>query len=175
MNSAGRSPYKVSLVDCVLRFATTPERRAILTGYLAYRQALHEAGLVSGFQWLDGSFCEDVETIESRAPNDLDVVTFYHLPATTTQAQLMARYPKTFDRKGAKVRWKVDVYTVSLGGPPERLVERGAYWYGTWSHRRDELWKGFLQVSLDPKDDPTALTTLVNLASTATAGRPSTP
>lgn len=175
MSSAGRSPYEVSLVDCVLRFGTTQERRAILAGYLAYRAALHEAGLVRGFQWLNGSFCEDVETIEGRAPNDLDVVSFYHLPPSTTQAQLAALHPDTFDKNGVKARWKVDGYTVSLGGPPERLIERGAYWYGAWSHRRDDLWKGFLQVNLEPNDDPTALITLANLAITAAPSRVPTP
>src|SRR5437868_13267322 len=74
-----RSPYVVRLSKVVLSFGTNPERRAILEGLIEYRAALHAAGLVRGFQWLDGSFLEQVELLESRPPNDIDVVTFYRL------------------------------------------------------------------------------------------------
>ncbi|WP_426763559.1 DUF6932 family protein [Hafnia paralvei] len=33
-------------------------------------------GLAEGFQWVDGSFTENVELIERRTPNDVDVVIF---------------------------------------------------------------------------------------------------
>ena len=78
-----RSPYVVSLTDYVLRFGDTAERRTILEGFLRYRAALHAAGLVQGFQWLDGSFLEHIELTEGRAPNDIDVVTFYRLPSVS--------------------------------------------------------------------------------------------
>jgi hypothetical protein len=74
-----RSPYRVTLTDLVLRFNTSSERREILTGLLSFRKALHGLGLNSGFQWLDGSFLEDIVTTDSRPPRDIDVVTFYHL------------------------------------------------------------------------------------------------
>ena len=51
--SPERSPYVVSLADYVLRFGTSPERRAVIAGFLNYRAALHGAGLIHGFQWLD--------------------------------------------------------------------------------------------------------------------------
>jgi hypothetical protein len=59
--SANRAPYAVSLSDFVLRFSTSQERIGILTGFLNYRAALHAAGLTSGFQWVNGSFMEQVE------------------------------------------------------------------------------------------------------------------
>ena len=62
-HSTDRSPYEVSVIDLVERFATSPERIEILEGYLNYRKALHDLGLLEGFQWLDGSFCENVELI----------------------------------------------------------------------------------------------------------------
>jgi hypothetical protein len=31
-----------------------------------------------------------------------------------------------------------------------------SYWYSMWSHRRDGLWKGFVQVDLDSAQDPAA-------------------
>src|SRR5690606_3212200 len=76
-----RSPYQVSLVDLVLRFGTSPKRREILDGLLRFREQLHNLGLVTGFQWLDGSFLEEVELLEQRPPHDIDVVTFVEPPA----------------------------------------------------------------------------------------------
>lgn len=78
--SAERSPYPVALLDVILRFATSPERCKVLKGFLDYRAALHGMGLVNGFQWLDGSFTEQVETLERRSPRDIDVVTFVYTP-----------------------------------------------------------------------------------------------
>ncbi len=50
MTSANRSPYRVSLIDLVLRFGTTPCRRTLLSGFLTFRAGLHKAGLKEGFQ-----------------------------------------------------------------------------------------------------------------------------
>ena len=72
-----RSPYPVSLKDLVLRFGTSPERKAILTGFLEYRAILHQFGVQHGFQWLDGSFMEEIEILEGRPPMDLDVVPLF--------------------------------------------------------------------------------------------------
>ncbi|WP_225922790.1 DUF6932 family protein [Pseudomonas hamedanensis] len=71
-----RAPYHVSLEQVVDRFATSPDRCDIFAGYLAHRAELHRMGMDSGFQWLDGSFTEDIEMLENRAPRDIDVVTF---------------------------------------------------------------------------------------------------
>lgn len=78
--SSERSPYSVSLLDVVMRFGTTTERRRVLRGFLDYRATLHGLGLHDGFQWLDGSFTEQVELLERRAPRDIDVVTFMNVP-----------------------------------------------------------------------------------------------
>lgn len=90
--SVERSPYRVMLTDVVVHFATSSERRQILRGWLGYRAALHGMGLTDGFQWLDGSFLEQVETPESRPPQDMDVVTFLNPPASfaPTQPQIAA-------------------------------------------------------------------------------------
>jgi len=93
LTSAGRSPYTVSLTDLVLHYGTSTERCAIIAGFLRYRAALHAAGLVAGFQWVNGSFVENVEEQEGRPPNDIDVVTFYHLPVGSSQASLVAAHP----------------------------------------------------------------------------------
>lgn len=58
--SLDRSPYIASLTTVVDRFALSPERLKILNGLLNYRSALHALGLTNGFQWLDGSFMENI-------------------------------------------------------------------------------------------------------------------
>ncbi|HWO23982.1 MAG TPA: hypothetical protein VNO30_34805 [Kofleriaceae bacterium] len=168
--SPERSPYAVSLTDYVLRFGDTPERRAILDGYLRYRAVLHAAGLVQGFQWLNGSFLEHIETIEGRPPNDIDVVTFYHLPRGASQRQLAGKVPALTDHALVKSTFHVDAYLVHLGMKPERLAGQSAYWYSVWSHRRSQLWKGFVQVELKPDEDTAAAATLTHLVSLAKRG-----
>lgn len=161
--SPERSPYLVSLTDYILRFGDTPERRAILDGLLRYRAALQELGLVSGFQWLDGSFLEHVERMEGRAPNDVDVVTFFRLPQGRSQRDLLSAQPQLFDHNDVKTSYRVDAYLADLGMNPERLARQSAYWYSVWSHRRNQLWKGFVQVDLAPTEDGVAAATLVSL------------
>lgn len=159
--SAERSPYLVSLSEFVLRYATSAKRQQILVGYLRYRGRLHSAGLTTGFQWIDGSFLENIEVTETRDPNDLDVVTFFSLPVGLTQQQVQARAPDAFpvtraERATFKTAFLVDPYFVSLGSRASILVQQSAYWYSMWSHRRDATWKGFLQIDLDPAEDPLA-------------------
>ncbi|HET6878920.1 MAG TPA: hypothetical protein VFI31_02120 [Pirellulales bacterium] len=159
--SPERSPYLVSLSELVLRFNTSPQRHAILDGLLRYRGGLHAVGLTQGFQWLDGSFLEHVEMLEDRAPNDLDLVTFFHLPAGTTQLEIQARNPDLFprtkdERLAFKIVYNIDAYLVDLATPSERLIERGTYWYSMWSHRRDARWKGYLAIDLASDEDGTA-------------------
>ena len=159
--SAERSPYAVSLPEFVLRFASSAKRQQILSGYLRYRGCLHAVGLTAGFQWLDGSFLENIETTETRDPNDLDVVTFYSLPVGVTQQQLQTQAPDLFpmtagERTLIKSSFLVDPFLISLGSRAPLLVWQCTYWYSMWSHRRDSTWKGYLQIDLDPAEDALA-------------------
>lgn len=159
--SFDRSPYQISLTDLILRYATSPERSAILDGFLRFRAALHAVGLVQGFQWVDGSFLEHIEIIEERSPRDVDVVTFYHLSSGQTQQSLLTANLKLFDPKNTKQAYQVDAHFVQLNQQrPEPLVRQSAYWYSLWSHRRNDLWKGYLQVDLAPGEDEIAQTSL---------------
>lgn len=153
--SLARSPYVVSLVEFVRHFAKTAERSKILDGLLRYRAALHQAGLTSGFQWLDGSFLENKELLQGLPPGDIDVVTFFHVPTGETQAQVAALFGS--DGDAIKRHYHVDAYLEPLQKPPERLIPRCTYWYGMWAHQRNTfLWKGFLQVDLLPAEDAAA-------------------
>lgn len=129
-------------------------RSRLLDGMLKYRAALHAAGLVTGFQWIDGSFLEHVEHLAGRAPNDVDIVTFYRIAPGDTPDIVLARNPDLFDRVKAKATFKVDAFLVPLDADAAFLVANSAYWYGVWSHRRDFSWKGFVEVDLTPAETP---------------------
>ena len=109
----------MSLTDLILRFNTSPERGVILDGLLRFCTALHAVGLVDGFQWPTASFLEDIETLESRPPDDVDVVSFFHLPVGRTQAAVVALNPDLFDRRQRKATYHVDSYVQSLAAPSE--------------------------------------------------------
>jgi len=163
--SSSRSPYAVSLKDFVSQFGTSTDRLNILSGLLSFRSALHAAGIIGGFQWLDGSFLENIESLESRPPRDIDVVTFYYLPPNQTQRTLLNGYPQLFDRRYIKNNYHVDAYFIDLKGiVPEKLISKTAYWYGVWSHQRNSLlWKGYLQIDLSSTDDHIALDNLIRM------------
>jgi len=166
---ADRSPYAVSLREFVECFGTTHSRITILQGYLSYRARMHAAGLVSGFQWLDGSFLENIEMLEHRDPKDIDVVTFFDMPPGHNQLSLMAGNPGLFPTNGAehdaiKTTHFVDGYSQVLAAPAARLISKATYWYSMWSHRRDMTWKGFFQVDLAPAEDAAAAASLAAAA-----------
>lgn len=155
--SRTRSPYEVTLDDLVGHFNGTPERKAILAGLLDFRAALHRVGIVRGFQWLDGSFVENVEALEERPPRDIDVVTFFHAPSGETQESLAERHPVLFNKRETKTRYLVDAYFVQMdAGDPMVLVSHSTYWYSLWAHRRSGEWKGYLRIDLAPAKDPAA-------------------
>ena len=165
LSPVARSPYMVAVSDVVARFGNTPERRRLLVGLLDYRAELRRAGLASGFQWINGSFVEDVEGVEGRTPRDIDVVNFYHLPDDHSEETLRDAFPDLFHRAGMKARYAVDAYHVPLEQErSEDLVAYCVYWHGLWSHRRDRLWKGYLRVDLSSEDDDAARQALVERA-----------
>ncbi len=156
-SSPERSPYRISLTSLVDRFATSQERMVILDGLLKFRKKLHELDVVSGFQWLDGSFLEQIELLENRSPRDIDVVTFFDMPRDENQHSLRQKAEELFDTKHLKTAYAIDGYFIVLGQPLNAWQVRNvAYWYSMWSHRRDGLWKGFVQVDLDPSQDANA-------------------
>jgi hypothetical protein len=156
LTSAHSSPYVVTAGELVQRFVVNAGRSTIVDGLFLYRAELRSLGFVQGFQWLDGSFVEDVETREGRAPKDIDIVTFAHPPAGMSKAQIndmMRSRPDLFDQELCKKGFHCDTTVVNLSTSPEWLVTQTRYWYGLYSHRRgDALWKGMLQLPLDSDD-----------------------
>jgi hypothetical protein len=131
----------------------SPKRAQLLLGMLEYRKAIRELGFTSGFQWVDGSFAENVEQSQSRAPNDIDLVTFAHPPTGLEKLEidrLIAAHPDVFEHSQAKNKFCCDTFIVPLGLSPEILVKRATYYFQLFSHRRDDqVWKGFLQIPLE--------------------------
>ncbi|MCY1556832.1 hypothetical protein D9M68_936240 [compost metagenome] len=81
-------------------------------------------------------------------------MTYFHLPTSDTQASLAGRAGQLFRNAYVKQAYKVDAYLHVLGIPTDsQQVRQISYWYSMWSHRRDGLWKGFLQINLKPDED----------------------
>jgi hypothetical protein len=149
-----RSPYPATLTEFVDRFATSWQRCKILDGFLEFRAELHAHGALAGFQWLDGSFAENIESLEGRSPKDVDCVTFLWDP----QGTIGGAMPEfLIDHDVVHAFRMVDHYWVELNMlGPAQLVQNATYWYSVWSHRRNQVWKGFVEVDLAPLQDQDA-------------------
>ena len=107
--------------------------------------------------------------LEVRVPNDIDVVTFFDLPEGKSQGDIFQQFPELFPTtRTAHLKLKemycVDAYLEHLGKAPSRLVRQSSYWYSMWSHRRNQAWKGFVQIDLAPSADAEATAQLESLA-----------
>jgi hypothetical protein len=155
----GRSPYRITLLEFAQRFATSAPRVEILKGFMAHRARL-VAAEIFGFQWLDGSFVEDIEKTESRDPSDVDVVTFHSRSPALLEQPVWDEFVKAnldvFQFERSKPLFKVDAYFVDFTAGPLWAVRMTAYWYGLFSHKRGTgLWKGMIEVPLDGAEDAT--------------------
>ena len=153
--AADLSPYPCTVAEICERFATNEKRKQILAGFLALRKMLLSLGW-KGFQWIDGSFLEDIESQEGREPGDIDVITFVEIPQAPIAliASISSSTPNLLSRDEVKAAYFVDHFWLSLGSRPAVIVDQARHWYGLFSHRRDRVWKGMLLVRLDdPGDD----------------------
>lgn len=156
-NPASVSPYQTTLARIAGKLCGSPERKEIFRGLIAYRQQLADIGLSDGFQWLSGSFMEDIEGLETRHPNDVDLVTFCHRPGgvgdDVAWGEFVAANMHLWNSKLVKPAFKCDPYFVDLNTAPTNVVNQARYWFGLFSHRRGGLWKGMLQVTLSVTQD----------------------
>lgn len=154
---ADLSPFPSTSVELCEALGMTPERRAILQGLLNLRHLLRHVGLGQGFQWLDGSFMEDVEHAQNRAPGDIDVVTFVAYPLNAAFLQPGAPGAVLSDHAGVKNQFNVDHFVVNLIWPGDVIVEYTRYWAGLFSHSKATgVWKGMLRLELDAAADDAA-------------------
>lgn len=154
-----RSPYRATMSEFVQRFASTPERAALLRNFKSYRDAIRDIGIIRGIQWIDGSFVEACEALKSRAPDDIDVVSAFHRPENQVERAAWQEFfqthrPTLFDRQYCKNTYSCDAYYVDLDIPSQLIVEQTAYWFGVFSHQRVTFqWKGLVQLNLQCDDD----------------------
>jgi hypothetical protein len=147
------TPYPATVTELIEKLGTSLRRLEIVVGLLAYREQWYQFGITDGFQWIDGSFMEDIEATERRSPRDVDVVTWFDLPDDLTEDEFLASASHLYDRAEIKHRYRVDAYSFAFVPDLAIMVEQAAYWYGVWAHRRDDLWKGFLSIELNPLAD----------------------
>lgn len=123
-----------------------------------------ENGIIDGFQWLDGSFIENIEITENRPPNDLDLVTFFGGLTIEEQKVKRAKFIEFFNPTLAKNNYKLDHYFVDYCFRPEVTVEMTRYWIQLFTHNRLGVWKGILRLELNTAEiDQEALTYLNNV------------
>jgi hypothetical protein len=157
VNRGQLSPYPCTTLDLCQRLGTTAERRAILNKFLDFRERLRQEGLTTGFQWLDGSFLEDIEAKEKRPPKDLDVVTVYWGYDRVFQTQLAAGFREFASPALAKAAYHLDHYNFDAGFNPAVTLEQTRYWILLFSHNRQGVWKGMLRIELNtPAEDAIA-------------------
>lgn len=155
--AAQLSPYPCTTIDLCERLGTTPERRVILERFLDFRERLTKEGLTTGFQWLDGSFLEDIEAQEGRPPRDIDAITVYWGYDLAFQTTLTANFPEFSDPWLAKTNYFLDHYPLDASYRPEVTVEYTRYWISLFSHNRLGVWKGMLRIELNtPAEDSAA-------------------
>lgn len=148
----GRSPYLITPEQLVAAFATSEVRKSLLRDLFQYRQTLRDLGL-HGYQWIDGSFVEDVESHRGRPPGDIDLVTFFARPAgfegQGEWGDFVDLNGEALDAEGLGLH----CFTVDLSLPPPVVVRQSVFWFGLFSHQRETaLWKGILQIELDVDD-----------------------
>lgn len=163
--SVNRSPYEATMTEIVMSLGATPHRKALLSGLLDYRELLTGLGYVSGLQFVDGSFVENVEGREARDPNDIDVFSFLVRPdryrqdtALWASAGLAEWNAEIIDHGRNKTRFKLDTYAVAVDQSTGlSLILATTYWSSLFAHKRvTHDWKGFLRVPLNPSDDEAA-------------------
>ena len=155
------SPYDVTATELVGRFATSPERINILKGLFAYRAQLRALEIVAGHQLLDGSFTEDVETLEGRAPGDVDVLTFAFRPGQGSRVppawgEFLGTISPALIRSRSRRHSNARRHYIDLDLPPPLIVSHTQYWFSLFSHRRTGVWQGMLRLPL-VSDDTIAL------------------
>ncbi len=164
-----RSPYFVTTVDLVRRFAINEHRRKLLRNLIDYRSLLAGEGYQEGIQFVDGSFVENVEMNQNRSPGDIDVFSFLNLPQKyLSDPNLWIEcgsalwQDEIINRRKNKERFAIDSYAVlieELGF--DQLLQQTIYWYSLFSHQRETFaWKGFAAIRLDPASDKAALAEL---------------
>jgi len=144
--SDGRSPYLVTSFEFTYHFATSKRRCEILKGFITYRNVLFNTNF-SGFQWINGSF---TQRLQDREPSDIDFVSFISHNYNPSQYSYLATTYNLLTNLHSKEKYSCDAYLQDISDkiPHYYIAERAAYWYSLFSHTRDKVWKGIIQMPL---------------------------
>ncbi|MCH5167988.1 MAG: hypothetical protein J1F35_08930 [Erysipelotrichales bacterium] len=159
------SPYLCEISEFCQHFCFSKERINILIGFVSFRLKMIQNGIVNGFQWVDGSFTENVEARENRPPHDLDVVTFFKGIDLQQSSKINSTFQEFSNPHLSKQKFFIDHYPFPFDANPDFTVEYTRYWYQLFSHNRRGVWKGIIKIPLyvDPVKDTDALTFLKNI------------
>jgi hypothetical protein len=151
------APYEVTATEIAMRFCTSAPRIKLFKGLLQLRSELLALGVQIGVQWIDGSFCENVEVIRGRPPGDIDLVTLLVRPqAVQDDAAWLAfcqANQRVFDAKQTKPIFGCEAFYIDAGYPALLVAEQVTYWFGLFTHQRvTNMWKGILQLPLVSDD-----------------------
>lgn len=159
------SPYRCTILEFCQRFATSDKRISILKDFVAFRLKCHEVGIRDGFQWIDGSFIEDIMARESREPNDIDVVSFVFGFSANPYliANVKRKLPEFLDPVLSKAHYQVDHYPLEADASPKITIEMVKYWNQLFGHNRKGVWKGMVEIPLhDTTDEDTEALNYLN-------------
>lgn len=135
------SPFLCTLCEIYTLFWTTEHRRVLLRGLMDFRAECRSRGII-GKQWIAGSFVEEIETLEDRPPNDIDVVTFVKTPESPADISRALSLPTDISvRDTTKAKYPIDNIFVPFRSPPSGLLKSICYFYGLYTHRKDGTWK----------------------------------
>lgn len=152
---AAQSPFHTTMDEVVQRFAKTPARCAILEGLLNFREVIIALGFNDGYQWIDGSFVENVEVSQNRDPGDADIVTVAYRPASMSDREFddFVENHVIFDRKAMKEQYLLDAIFIDMDIEPHLMIDNLTFYFSLFSHKRETfLWKGMLRVPLISDD-----------------------
>jgi len=156
-NQAEISPYPATTLELCKRLSKTQHRREILKGFLKFRALLRKLQITEGFQWVDGSFVEEVERRTTRPPKDIQVVTFCNYPALIDDPAFANDFDLLADLPKLRSQFHVDHTVVKLDWSPNDLVKNTNYWSGRLSHHYDTgTWKGLLRIDLHTTSEDNA-------------------
>lgn len=85
-----QSPYKCTIMEFCQRFAISNKRKKILRGFIQFRLKCNAMGITERFQWIDGSFIEDIiasKLMHSGMSEDFDTANITELAQRFTNQQ----------------------------------------------------------------------------------------
>ena len=151
INPASRnalSPYQCTIMEFCQRFAISDKRILILKGFIQFRLKCYDIGITNGFQWIDGSFIEDIMASDNREPNDIDVVSFLFKLSSipNLKVEISNKFQEFVNPLLSKANYHVDHYPVEADLNPIATISAVKYWNQLFGHNRKGIWKGMVEI-----------------------------